>query len=167
MNHIIILSGIQGSGKTTKREELLSQPNESGWFVISPDDMLQAFYGVEFTTDGHIWRELTHCINQSMLHAVSYGRDIIYDTTLSSQKYTKRLLKWLDTHASHYTRELIILDTPVEECIRRISLRDRKVPEEVVRATALRLEAMKPWFEVCNRFKQSGDCDCHFCKGGV
>lgn len=167
MNRIIILAGVQGSGKTTKREELLSQPNESGWFVISTDDMLKAYFDVEFTTDRKIWSELGQIIHDAMVHAVAHGRDIIYDTTLSSPVAADRLLNWLDTHAPNYSRELVLMDTPVEECIRRISLRNRKVPEDVVRATAARMEDMKKWFAVCGRFKSSEICNCPFCKGGV
>ena len=70
------------------------------------------------------------------LQALEEGKNVIYDATNLSPYFRKQVLAQLPEHT---TKTAVFVDVPVEECIRRQALRDRKVPAEVIQKMARRL----------------------------
>ncbi len=163
---IIILYGPQGAGKSTYRTELMK--TDPSLVCISTDDMLQELFHTEFTTDPVVWACMTKLIDKKMTEAVGHGLPIIYDTTLSSEKAARRLLEWLDDNAPHYARELVEVTAPLSVCLERNAQRSRNVPEQVIRDTYARIEALKSrWYTVgCQWFIRKGPCSCVYCTKG-
>ena len=68
-----------------------------------------------------------------ILKALEAGRDVIFDATNLTPKYRK----WcLDTKAEHIA---VFVNTPLKECLKRNSERERVVPPEVIERASKRL----------------------------
>ena len=68
-----------------------------------------------------------------VLKALKAGKDVIFDATNLTPKYRK----WcLDTKAEHIA---VFVNTPLKECLKRNSERERVVPPEVIERASKRL----------------------------
>ena len=83
--------------------------------------------------------------DMALIGLMNEGRNIVVDNTHSKQKYIDNImghvkvfnqeteLKRFPEPEFKYTVRIETIDTPLEECIRRNALRERPVPEEVLR----------------------------------
>lgn len=141
-NKIIILRGLQGSGKTSwARQWVMEDPTQRVRFNC--DDIRNML--------GKYWvpgREgLIEGIYLSFLEqATANGYDIVIDNMNLNDKYIKEIEtfvaetnEWLSQSPSNYTYEIEVndsfLDVPLETCIERDSLRDNPIGEKVIRDT--------------------------------
>lgn len=134
-NKIILVRGIQGSGKSTWARQ---------WVEADPE------HRVRFNNDdvrnmcGKYWvpsREpLIADIKNELIHRyMYYGYDIVIDNMNLNPKEIEWVKNIIDnynrTHNDEYTLELRDFKTPVDECIRRDALREHPIGEEVIMKT--------------------------------
>lgn len=140
MSTLIILRGISGSGKSTRALELLnSTPNS----VIISRDAIRAMLWGTAAAHGVDEKLVTLVQDASVNAACQQGKTIILDNT-------NVVPKFLDTaiyHVSSWGYEIVVevIDTPLDEALRRNAARDRVVPEEVVRKQHEQLQQTKEW----------------------
>lgn len=146
MKKLIIVRGIQGSGKSTYARE---------WVLQDPE------HRVRFNNDdirnmlGKYWvpnrEDLVSSIKQAFLkNAFTYGYDIVVDNMNLNPRECEYLENEVriwnafvddpqivksDMVRYNYEIEYIDFKTPLEECIRRDALRENPIGESVITAT--------------------------------
>lgn len=126
-----MLKGLPGSGKTTHAKELVKQ----GFKRINNDDLRDMIDGGKFSHKNEL---IISEIREAMVGIfMEHGCDIVVDNCNFNpiHKIDMCLQAELhnDTNKTKYEVEEKLIDIPLEECIRRDSLRDRKVGEKVIK----------------------------------
>ena len=148
---MVIMRGIPGSGKSTIARglaTLLKPPyfKDGESVVYSTDDYWYR------NSEVYAWDEKkikeAHEWNQARVRlAAAEGKHVIVDNTNLD---SFAMAPYFDIALEHGMDVTIhTVRTPVEECIQRQSSRteDRRVPDEVIRKMAAKLEAFKPTVE--------------------
>jgi len=146
MHKIIIVRGIQGSGKSTwSREWAEMDPNHRVRF--NQDDIRNMM--------GVYWVPTRECLIKHMKEtfltmAMAKGFDIVMD----NMNLNPAEIAWIEAKVmehnhfedpnNKYETEFQDFKTPVEECIRRDALRKNPIGEKVIRAT---YEKYKSFYE--------------------
>ena len=120
MAKLIMLIGIPGSGKTTHSKELMKEYNAK---VISSDKVRQTFAGIPES-------EVFPTVYRLCAEELKNENNVILDATHITPKVRKRTFDALDQFSVEYEKIAIYIDTPVEECIKRVELRNQN-PEEL------------------------------------
>ena len=120
MANLIMLIGIPGSGKTTHSKELSDRFSAK---VISSDKVRQTYVGIEES-------EVFPTVYKLCSEELKNNRNVILDATHITPKVRKRTFDSLDQFGIEYDKIAIYFDTPVEECIRRVEIRNKN-PEEL------------------------------------
>ena len=127
MAKLVMMVGISYSGKSTIAKKIREEHPE--FVICSSDEMRKRLYGDEgIQKDLHKVFEKLH---KEIREYLKKGQSVIYDATCLSSKRRVAFLKSIE-HIKDVKKCCIIVATPLEECIRRIKLRDRVVPEEVI-----------------------------------
>lgn len=123
-NTLYMMIGIPGSGKSTVANTLSNYLNIP---VVSSDKVREELTGSEedFSKDGLVWGK---AIPLKLNKALTKG-DAIFDATNLRLRDRNKLCKSLIPHE----KVAVFVSIPLEECIRRQDLRDRKVPSERIR----------------------------------
>ena len=120
---VILMRGIQGSGKTTRAKELVTH---SGLVRISRDDIRQQLFGS--LHGGNIDEDLVTDVETGMAKAVlRTGKSVVIDATHLYQKYINR---W---QRLGYPVEIEEVTAPLEVLLAQNDLRDNPVPASVIR----------------------------------
>lgn len=129
MSKIIILRGIQGSGKTTYAKQ---------WVNEDPEHRVRFNYDDLRNMLGKYWipsREklLKEIKSDFMLSAMELGYDIIID----NMNLNPEELKFYQAviQETRYVIEIKDFFLPLEECIKRDKLRETPIGESIIRAT--------------------------------
>lgn len=127
MAKLIMLIGIQGSGKTTHSKILSEEYNAK---VVSTDRVRQTYVGIEES-------EVFPTVYRLCKEELKSGNNVILDATHITPKVRKRSFDALDQYDVQYEKVAYYFDTPVEECIRRVAIRNEdpnelKLPLEVI-----------------------------------
>lgn len=127
---LIVMCGIPGSGKSTLAHMIhLARDN---CVVISTDLIREALFDDANSQENN---ELVfETAFNEMKHYIRKGYDVIFDATNITEKSRKSLL----SASKAYRNRIMVLNTDLEECIKRQDGRDRKVPEDVIRSMAKR-----------------------------
>lgn len=120
MAKLIMLIGIQGSGKTTYSKELSKEYNAE---VVSTDKVRQTYPGI-------VESEVFPAVYKLCAEKLKEGNNVILDATHITPKVRKRTFDALDQYEVEYKKIAFYLDTPVEECIKRVDIRNKN-PEEL------------------------------------
>lgn len=120
MAKLIMLIGIQGSGKTTYSKELSKEYNAE---VVSTDKVRQTYPGI-------VESEVFPTVYKLCAEKLKEGNNVILDATHITPKVRKRTFDALDQYEVEYEKIAFYLDTPVEECIKRVDIRNKN-PEEL------------------------------------
>ena len=120
MAKLIMLIGIQGSGKTTYSKELSKEYNAE---VVSTDKVRQIYHGI-------VESEVFPTVYKLCAEKLKEGNNVILDATHITPKVRKRTFDALDQYEVEYEKIAVYLDTPVEECVRRVDIRNKN-PEEL------------------------------------
>lgn len=115
-----MLIGIPGSGKTTYSKELSERYSAK---VISSDKVRQLYVGIDE-------KEVFPTVYKLCVEELKSGKNVILDATHITPKVRKRTFDALDAYGIAYDKVAIFVDTPVEECIRRVEIRNQN-PEEL------------------------------------
>lgn len=126
MNRFYMLIGFPASGKSTYAQELAKS---TGGTVFSSDEYRKRLYGSEAVQDHN--EEIFNRIMVDMQEALREGQIVIYDAQNISSRYRRHTINMIKKHASEIIG--ILVATPYEECLRRNQLRERHVPEYVIK----------------------------------
>lgn len=129
-----VMVGAPGAGKSTHVSALLSDYPEA--VVISGDNIREELYG-----DADIQGNYSE-IHDRMLELLeeNVGRPIILDGTHYRASYRKEALAMLKSYGYEDVRAIVV-DRPLEVCLRQNSGRGRKVPEHVIQRMHNSLQA--------------------------
>ena len=138
MNTIIILRGIQGSGKSTWARIWVNQDSEHR-IRINKDDIRRML--------GKYWvpsrEKLVSQIQQSILHnALNNNFNIVIDNMNLNDWEVKKITDTITFHNQYSDKEerykikyKDFFNISLEECIKRDSKRENPIGEEVIRST--------------------------------
>ena len=127
MAKLIMLVGIPGSGKTTYSKNLIEKYNAE---VVSTDKVRQTYPGiVESDVFPTVYKLCAEKLNSNI--------NVILDATHITPKVRKRTFDALDQFNVEYEKIAVYLDTPVDECLRRVEIRNNEpgqlfIPLEVI-----------------------------------
>ena len=124
----IMLSGIAGSGKSTWAAEYVkTHPNTA---ILSTDDTRYTLFNTFEPTEGSqkkVIRDMMDKVAQYSAQNIS----VIIDTAVV---VNKNRIKWYNRLRQYYKEiDLVIIDTPLEICLEQNKMRDRHVPEYVIK----------------------------------
>lgn len=137
MRQVLILQGVQGSGKSTYRQQLmLAEPER--WMVINWDQLRLLFPRLRNGFHRESEEKMKEHSYQLAKNYLAAGKDVIIDNTNLSEKALNRW-KTLATEAGAHWAVQSFLNVPIEECIRRDAQREGKarVGRAVIERTAL------------------------------
>ena len=128
---LTVMVGLPGSGKSAIASELGEMnPNCA---VISSDAIRRELFGDESDQKDP---ELVFKTANSRVHtALANGTSVVYDATNMYKKSRKKVLAAIP-RGKDVTVRFWVVNTPLEECLRRNSEYDRVVPEDVIRKMA-------------------------------
>lgn len=132
MNKLYIIRGLQASGKTTLAKEIVAK-NPEKTIRLNRDSIREMF--------GTTWsKELESIVKyveyNTMIEALGEGFDVVIDDVSNySDKTIEMINQYLSRLSHKISIEYIDLFTPLEECIKRDSFRQKPVGEEVIRKT--------------------------------
>jgi len=146
---LFMLIGLPGSGKSTVAVELDAD------VILSSDEIRAELFGDAASHfDEKILRKargnedaarrlgnqkVFQTLYSRMHDHLQWDRNVVFDATNLTKKDRQ---KALDLAEYNYNRDVVavVVNTPLDECIRRNALRDRRVPEEVIRSMSERFE---------------------------
>ena len=130
MSKIVFMKGLPGSSKSTfAREYMKTNPNT---LRVNKDDLRAMLSNGGFNKKlEKVTVASSRCVAGI---ALQNGLDVIIDDTNFNPIHEKAFRQM----ANNYNAEFAIIEmtTPIEECIRRDSLRENPVGEEVIRSMA-------------------------------
>lgn len=123
------MRGIPGSGKSTLASVWVAMDPKNR-VRVNKDDLRRMMLGVDFDPKHEA---MVHDVfmQQVRLH-LSKGKSVVADNTHLKHRYVKELID-LAKSVGNVNVVVRCIDTPLDECLRRNALRDRKVPEDVIR----------------------------------
>ena len=147
---IIVLSGVSGSGKSTRACELQKlNPNS---VIINRDKLREMFFGYSednikeyyklpdlFSKESLITKYCDKIIKQSLEN----NKTVIIDNTHVKLKYINEIKKKF----GNYEISFELIDTPLEECFKRNSIRTRRVDEIIIKEQFNNLKILKKIFD--------------------
>ncbi len=157
MQHLLILIGISGSGKSTFAKQFV-QDNPT-YLRLNRDDLrrsivpvpLGEFWKWDDKRKNRIERLVSELEKSALLSALESGWNVVMDNTHLRQRYITELLKLIDKQAT--TKNPIevtfqVIDVPLNTAIERDRLRPDVVGEAVIREQHSRLNTLKKIFDV-------------------
>lgn len=127
-NKFIMLAGLPGAGKSYFANKMMAESSlEMVW--LSSDKIREEMYGSEDVQgdSSKVFEEMRRRTEQ----ALKEGKNVIYDACNINSKRRIALLKVLKRFSCE--KICVICATPYEECLKRNSLRERVVPEDVIK----------------------------------
>lgn len=136
---LIMMCGLQGSGKSTCAKELAKHFNAE---VFSSDELRIELY--DDVNDQKHNNKLYHELHKRIKDCLKSGKDAIYDATNVNSKRRKSFLQELNKIDCF--KCCVIMATPYEQCLNNNKSRDRVVPGHVIDRT---YRSFNPpyWFE--------------------
>lgn len=129
---LYVMIGPAGSGKTTYAKTIRA-------VHISPDNIREEMFGDAAIQDRP---ELVfHEAYERMLDALCAGKSVVFDATNTTTLARSNILRRVD--AIQCRKIAVLMNTPLEEALRRNANRARKVPEGVIRRQYEKLEQSK------------------------
>ena len=118
MNKLYTMVGIPGSGKSTIANQI---PNA---VVISSDAIRKELYGAEEIQGNG--KQVFDLVYKRIGEELAKEHDVVFDAT--------NLTPWARKAVFRFPAERIavFVNTPLDVCLKRNAVRERKVPEEVI-----------------------------------
>lgn len=131
---LIIFCGLPGSGKSTIAEKI---SKKTGIKICCKDDIRKKVLGSVYNQEqGFLIKKILH---KHILIELEKGNSVITDGTYLTPKDRKELLELFK--GKYNSSYLIFVNTSLSECLKRNSLREKHVPEEVILKYSIRLTA--------------------------
>lgn len=130
MQKIMVLRGLPGSGKTTIAKMLCNMNDDLK--RLNRDDF-------RWMLDGYSHDQVLEDVVSDMFYSgihslIAHGFSVIIDNMNLRNKDIKKYRELAEFY--ELPLEITVIDTPLEECIRRDSLREKPVGEEKIREMA-------------------------------
>ena len=151
-----MLIGIPGSGKSTVAQKLSEIYNAP---IYSSDDIRKELYGDASVQDNP--KRVFDILHKRIIEGLNKYSNVIYDATNIYSKYRKEFLESLPVNKERYNICVVLAERP-DVCIKRQSLRDRQVPEEVIHKMAERLQLPtydEGWDEIYINYHGGDECN--------
>ena len=132
MAKLIMLIGVQGSGKTTY-SKVLKQKYDAR--VISTDKIRQTFLNIEE-------KDVFPTLYKLCAKELRQGYNVIIDATHITPKVRKRTFDALNEFNVNYEKVAYYIKTPLEVCVKRVDIRNQD-PNELF----LPLEVIESYFK--------------------
>lgn len=126
MPKLIMMIGLPGSGKSTYAKEIAEKENA---VIISSDNMREELYG-DINDKEHNF-ELFIELHKRVKDNLKNDTNVVIDSTNISYKKRKIFLNELKRVNCY--KECYFVATPYEKCLEQNSIRNRKVPEYVIK----------------------------------
>lgn len=128
MSKLIIMSGPAGSGKSTWAEKYAKENNNV--LILSTDFLRLSLFHTQYPN-----RKSENIIRKNIvekaIEASNQNVSVIIDSAVVKNK---SILKWWRKLNQYFDEsELVIINTPLEICLKQNQSRDRHVPEEVIK----------------------------------
>ena len=153
MKHVLILTGLSGSGKSTfARRFCAENPN---WLRVNRDDFRRSLLPVSLSEYWQTWSDqeknrIETIVNElqktAILEGLTRGWHVVIDNTNLKLRYLNEFRKLLAAHVDEVEIQYKLIDVPLEECIQRDKYRDDSVGETVIRKQAEQLAVLKKNF---------------------
>lgn len=127
MSELILTRGLPGSGKSTWAHDWVDCDRENR-VRVNRDDIRHMLFGAYRGVDEGA---VTSVETATVKAALSAGKDVVVDAMHLKVSYIK---KWARIHRV----AIQTFHTPIEECVLRDAVRERKVGEKVIRSIAAR-----------------------------
>lgn len=129
-----VMVGLPGSGKSTLAEALAEVVGKDA-VLISSDSVRQEILGdVEDQSDQ---ARVFATVNERITSALAEGKDVLYDATNLYKKSRRCILDSIpESCRDNIVVNFWVMNTPLDECLRRNYSRTRRVPEGVIRHMA-------------------------------
>lgn len=118
MNKLYTMIGIPGSGKSTIANQI---PNA---VVISSDAIRKELYGAEEIQGSG--KQVFDLVYKRIGEELAKGNDVVFDATNLTPRTRKAVFRF------PAERIAVFVNTSLDECLKRNTARERKVPEEVI-----------------------------------
>ncbi len=126
---LVMLIGLPASGKSSISVAF----EQAGWVRLNKDSLRKELYGDESILG--VFKDVNGLFYRRLEEALKNGRNVLVDNTNVTTMHRKGALAMARQYG--YTRIThVFLDVPLEECMRRNSLRDRKVPDAAMKELA-------------------------------
>ena len=154
MKKVLILTGLSGSGKSTfARQFCAENPN---WLRVNRDDLRRSLLPISLSDYWQTWPDreknrVENLVNElqktAILDGLARGWHILIDNTNLKLSYINEFRKLLTGHFDEVEIRYVLIDTPVDECIRRDENRTDSVGEAVIQKQTEQLTIMKKNFK--------------------
>ncbi len=154
MKHVLILTGLSGSGKSTfARRFCAENPN---WLRVNRDDLRRSLLPISLAEYWQTWSDrdknrIELLVNELqktvILDGLSRGWHVLIDNTNLKLSYLNEFRKLLTEHFDEVEIRYQLIETPLGECIQRDKYRDDSVGEAVIRKQAEQLAILKKNFK--------------------
>jgi len=134
---LFVMCGLPGSGKSYKRKELAKEYNAT---IFSSDALRAELYGDESIQGDNV--KLFIELHRRIKDCLRNGMSAIFDATNLSYKNRMSFLSELKNISC--VKICVLMATPYEECVKRNSERDRKVPVHVIERMYRQFDI--PWY---------------------
>jgi len=134
MKKVLILKGLPGSGKSTYAKQLVSEKRNM-WKRINKDD-LRNMLDVGHHTKGN--EKFVLKVRDMLIHETLLdGKSVVVDDTNLHPRHETRIRQVVSAYCQETGHEVVVevklIDTPLEECIKRDLNRMASVGERVIR----------------------------------
>ncbi len=127
MNKLYMMIGLPASGKSTIAKDIAKS---EGAIIVSSDEIRKELFG-DINDQSNNVKVFEEVINRAKFYLAN-KYNVIIDATNINYKKRRHLLNSIDNlHGKD--RIAILVATPYEECLERNKLRERKVPEKVIK----------------------------------
>lgn len=123
MTKLLFLKGLPASGKTTYAKEL----EREGWARTNKDDIRKEYFP-DYTFKDE--KSVVYIEESEIRAELREGNNVVADNTHFNPKHQERMESIAKEEGAEF--QVLFIDTPVEECIKRNRKRANSVPMEVI-----------------------------------
>ena len=145
MNHLIIMCGIPGCGKSTYGRKLVEL--HSDWEYVSRDEIRFTYVSDQAHYYDHEYEVYKEFCNRISMHLIN-GKTVIADATHLTKGSRLKLINNLDVKPDKVT--VIVMMTSVQTCLERVKNREleiTRVPEQTILSMSHRYRKPDARFE--------------------
>lgn len=154
MSKIIMMRGLPASGKSTKAKEIVAQGN---WVRLNRDLLREMMHFNKWTGKNEA---ITVKAEKTLArYYLSTGTSVVIDDTNLGDKHRQLWSGIAQEYSAKF--EVVTCDTPIDECIKRDSVREKRVGDHVIKGMALQYGLYQPkkGFVLCDIDGTVADCE--------